>query len=162
MLKKILYIEYYDSGLVVEYFIGNVNIGFVGILNHKKLNTIILEIDNLIKDLKKDGRFNNVKMESHLLLSRKFIKKDLKSTISNSEKSSWINMRYIKILENNNYHFTKKIKKISTFRKYYYFYSMKFSLIIRYVFTFKYSSMNKVRFKIPTTNYVGILKISFK
>lgn len=163
MLKSLIYMKYYPSGIVVEYFMGTtVNIGFSSKLNHKKLSHILMEIENIIDELKEDGRFNSVKMESHLLLSRKLIKKDVKASTLKKDKISFINLKYIQMLKNKNYDFTQETKKISIFRKYFSFYSMKMCLLIRNIITFNYSYMHEVRFKIPDTNYVGILKISLK
>lgn len=162
MLKSLIYMKYYPSGIVVEYFMGTVNIGFSSKLNHKKLSHILIEIENIIDKLKEDGRFNTVKMESHLLVNRKLINKDIKASTLKKDKISFINLRYIKMLKDKNYDFTQETKKISTFRKYFSFYSMKMSLLLRNIITFNYFSMHEVGFKIPDTNYVGILKISLK
>ncbi|MFY4859066.1 hypothetical protein ACOTVM_00775 [Aliarcobacter butzleri] len=163
MLKSFIYIKYYPSGIVVEYFMGTtVNIGFSSKLNHKKLSHILIEIENIIDKLKEDGRFNTVKMESHLLVNRKLIKKDVKASTLKKDKISFINLRYIKMLKDKNYDFTQETKKISIFRKYFSFYSMKMCLLIRNIITFNFPSIHEVGFKIPDTNYVGILKISLK
>lgn len=149
MLKRFLYRQHYPSGLVVEYFMGTVNIAFNAKLNHRKLSHILLEIENIIKELKEDGRFNCVTIKSHLLISRKIIKKD---------KINLINLKYIKMLKDKNYDFTQETKKISTFRKYYNFNLMKIDLIIKNIIIFNYSSMNEAKFRIPDTNYMGIWK----
>ncbi len=153
MLKKILYFENYSSGLSVEYLLGKVNIGFNAKLNHRKLSIILLEIENIIKKLKEDGRFKSVTIKSHLLISRKSLKKD---------KINLINLKYIKMLKDKNYDFIQETKKISTFRKKYNFYLMKLHLIMKNIIIFNYSSMHEYKFLIPETNYMGILKISLK
>ena len=156
MLKKIVYIKSYPSGLRVESLLGRVNIGFNNKLTHKNFIAIVRELVSILDELRKDNNFKTIYIKSHLLIDRKLLRK-LENNSSGQVTDDLINKKFLKILTNNNYNFKHSTTKISIFRKYVYFLSMKIGLYLKKICTCNYT--NKKTFRIPDTNYMGNIEI---
>ncbi|OCL90587.1 hypothetical protein [Aliarcobacter thereius] len=162
MLKKVYYIKNYNNGLVVEYVLGKVSIGVSSKIDSKKLRYIIEEIEVILKELKKDGRFKDVRIDSHLLIKRKLIR-NLSNREIRKNKVSFINEKYVELLLKQNYKYEQETRRITIFRKYLTFYSLKIYLIFKAILTFNYSTLKEdISFCVPNINYVGTLKISLQ
>ena len=156
MLKKIVYIKSYPSGLRVESLLGKVNIGFNNKLTHKNFIAIVRELVSILDELRKDNNFKTIYIKSHLLIDRKLLKK-LKNPCMTLNVDNLIKEKYLQILRDKGYNFKYSTIKISTFHKYLFFFPMKIGLYLKNFWTCNYTK--PMTFRIPDTNYMGRITI---